>query len=71
MSNKLHCQHCAYWLGRPGGGDWTRHWPPEGQSQILYLQCPQCGRLTPIELWTGERQVVENPRTFQYEKEPG
>jgi len=58
--SEIHCQHCAAWLRPVGIFDLL---PERAGSHTVILTCPECGGETPITIWQGEVQTIENPKT--------
>ena len=59
--SEIHCQHCAAWL-RPVGIFDLLCGKPAGNYTVI-LTCLECGGETPITMWQGEVQTIDNPRT--------
>lgn len=71
MSDEFHCQHCAQWIELDFGiYDALRDLHGEAGSVTQMLPCPRCGGETPLTVWQGEVQTIENPKTIDFGRRP-
>jgi len=70
--SEFHCRHCAQWIPLDFEiYDALRELHGEAGSVTGMIVCPKCGSETPLTIWQGEVQIIENPRTVRVREEEG